>query len=64
MLAAVSATASAQQSDLKWGPAPAIFPAGAQMAVLQGDPGSAELFTVRLRFPDGYKVAPHTHPPD
>ena len=34
------------------------------MAVLQGDPGTSNLFTVRLRFPDGYKIAPHTHPTD
>ena len=50
--------------DIKWGPAPAVFPPGAQMAVLQGDPGSAAPFTVRLRFPDGYAIAPHTHPTD
>jgi len=49
---------------LKWGPAPAIFPAGAQMAVLQGDPSSMSEFTVRLRLPNGYKIAPHTHPTD
>src|SRR4051812_38762809 len=49
---------------LNWGPAPAIFPPGAQMAVLQGDPGGNALFTVRLRLPDGYKIPPHTHPTD
>jgi quercetin dioxygenase-like cupin family protein len=54
----------ASPADVKWGPAPAVFPAGAQMAVLQGDPGSAAPFTVRLRFPDGYRIAPHTHPTD
>lgn len=54
----------AQAPALNWGPAPPIFPAGAKMAVLQGDPGKAGLFTVRLDFPDGYKVAPHTHPTD
>ncbi|MEP6620881.1 MAG: cupin domain-containing protein [bacterium] len=48
----------------KWGPAPAIFPAGAQMAVMQGDPSSTALFTVRLRMPDGYKIPPHVHPTD
>ncbi|MEP6732758.1 MAG: cupin domain-containing protein [bacterium] len=48
----------------KWGPAPAIFPAGAQMAVMEGNPGGTGLFTVRLRFPDGYKIPPHTHPTD
>ena len=54
----------ATSPELKWGPAPAVFPAGAQMAVLQGNPGAAEPFTVRLRFPNGYKIAPHTHPTD
>jgi quercetin dioxygenase-like cupin family protein len=50
--------------ELKWGPAPPVFPAGAQMAVLQGNPGGTSLFTVRLRFPSGYKIAAHTHPTD
>lgn len=50
--------------ELQWGPAPAIFPAGAEMAVLSGNPGGSELFTVRLRFPNGYRLAPHTHPTD
>ena len=50
--------------DFKWGPAPAVFPAGAKMAVLQGDPGKNEPFTVRLDLPAGYKVAPHWHPSD
>lgn len=55
---------AASPPEPKWGPAPAVFPPGAQMAVLQGDPGTTGLFTVRLRFPDGYKIAPHTHPTD
>jgi quercetin dioxygenase-like cupin family protein len=50
--------------DFQWGPAPAVFPAGAQMAVLQGNPASTDLFTVRLRFPNGYVIPPHTHPTD
>jgi quercetin dioxygenase-like cupin family protein len=54
----------AQNPALKWGPAPAVFPAGARMAVLQGDPGKAELFTVRLDMPDGYTIKPHFHPTD
>lgn len=54
----------AQTPELTWGPAPAIFPAGAKMAVLQGDPGKAALFTVRLDLPNGYEVAPHFHPTD
>ncbi|MBI4499899.1 MAG: cupin domain-containing protein [Gemmatimonadetes bacterium] len=53
-----------QAPALVWGPAPAAFPAGAKLAVLQGDPGQAGLFTVRLDMPDGYKIAPHFHPTD
>jgi len=69
MFVLAAGTAAAQTPamtppPLKWGPAPAVFPAGAQMAVLQGDPGSASQFTVRLRFPAGYRIAPHTHPTD
>lgn len=71
LLLVTAVAASAQSSGgshaappLKWGPAPAVFPAGAQMAVLQGDPAATSLFTVRLRLPDGYKLAPHTHPTD
>jgi hypothetical protein len=55
---------SAQAPELKWGPAPAVFPAGAQMAVLAGNPGAAGEYTVRLRMPSGYKIAPHWHPTD
>lgn len=72
LLALFAATATAQKSDdasksgptYKWGPAPPVFARGAQMAVLQGDPSGNGLFTVRLRMPDGYKIAPHTHPTD
>jgi quercetin dioxygenase-like cupin family protein len=53
---------AAPEEDFQWGPAPPIFPRGAEMAVLQGDPGTNQEFTVRLRFPNGYKIAPHTHP--
>jgi quercetin dioxygenase-like cupin family protein len=50
---------------INWGPAPPIFPAGAQFAVVQGDPSVAgAVFTVRLRFPNGYILPPHTHPTD
>jgi quercetin dioxygenase-like cupin family protein len=58
------AAAQAPREDFKWGPAPAVFPPGAQMAILDGNPGSNELFTVRLRFPSGYRIMPHTHPTD
>lgn len=54
-----------QGRDIKFQPAPAIFPAGAEMAVMQGDPSKANaIFTVRLRFPDGYVLPAHWHPTD
>jgi anti-sigma factor ChrR (cupin superfamily) len=56
-----NASASAQNS-VEWGPAPAALPPGAQIAVLQGDPGSNSEFTIRLKFPNGYRIPPHTHP--
>jgi quercetin dioxygenase-like cupin family protein len=49
-------------ADLKWADGPPALPAGAKIAVLTGDPGKAGPFTVRLKFPTGYKVPPHTHP--
>ena len=58
------AVAHAQAQALAWGPAPAVFPAGAKMAVLQGDPSKPEWFTVRLALPNGYRVQPHFHPTD
>jgi hypothetical protein len=48
--------------DIKWGPAPPSLPAGAQAAVLYGDPGKEGLFAFRLKVPKGYHIAPHTHP--
>jgi mannose-6-phosphate isomerase-like protein (cupin superfamily) len=49
--------------QVKYGPAPPFLPPGAQLAVLEGDPMAASGdFTIRLKMPDGYKVAPHTHP--
>jgi quercetin dioxygenase-like cupin family protein len=51
-------------NDIKWGPAPPALPPGAHMAVLSGDPTKAGPFTIRVKFPDGYKIMPHWHPTD
>lgn len=51
-------------SDLKWGAAPPAFTAGAQMAVVDGDPAKSGPFVIRAKFPAGYKVMPHFHPTD
>jgi len=56
------AAAAVPAAVLHWGPAPAVFPPGAKMAVLSGDPGKAGPFVVELAMPAGYKLAPHFHP--
>jgi quercetin dioxygenase-like cupin family protein len=74
---AVAATASAQSTgaskdmhtmlspgDVKWGPAPASLPSGAQVAVLAGDPGKEGPFIMRIRMPDDYEVPAHWHSRD
>src|SRR2546426_10317747 len=61
---AAPAAPAAQAAPLKWGPAPASFPAGANMAVVSGDPSKPGLFTIRLSMPDGYRIPPHFHPTD
>jgi quercetin dioxygenase-like cupin family protein len=48
--------------QITWGPAPALLPAGAKLAVLEGDPSKAAPFTMRLLMPDGYRIPPHYHP--
>lgn len=47
-----------------WNPVgPNLLP-GAEIAVLQGDPAQPTLFTIRLKMPKGYVVAPHYHGTD
>jgi quercetin dioxygenase-like cupin family protein len=48
-------------AEVQWVPAPAALPPGAQIAVLEGDPSQPATFTMRVRFPDGYRIQPHTH---
>ena len=59
-----AAADEAPADNYTWAAAPAAFPAGAQMAVLHGDPTKAGTFVVRLKFPANYQVAPHYHPTD
>ena len=74
ILAALASSALAQgtggkeifinSKDLKWGDAPPSVPKGAKIAVLQGDPGKAGPFVMRLMLPAGYKLPPHWHSQD
>jgi len=60
--AAAPAHAAVLPAEIKWGPAPPALPPGAQVAALAGDPAKEGLFVIRIKFPAGYKVAPHWHP--
>ena len=65
LLVASAATAHAQKTaKLKWGPAPPFLPAGAQFALVSGDPGKAGPFEIELSLPNGYVIPPHSHPTD
>src|SRR5688572_30243866 len=49
-------------ADIKWKDGPASLPAGAKVAILEGDPSKEGMFVIRLRVPDGYHIPAHTHP--
>ncbi len=53
-------------ADIQWMAAPPQtgIPSAVQMAVLSGDPFKPGMFSVRLKIPDGGKVAAHWHPTD
>ena len=49
--------------EIQFGAVPPFLAPGAQLAVLEGDPtASSGEYTVRLKMPAGYKIAPHWHP--
>jgi quercetin dioxygenase-like cupin family protein len=50
--------------EAQWGPAPPMLPAGAQIAVLAGDPTKDAAYTIRLKFPANYAIPAHSHPTD
>ncbi|HEX6071469.1 MAG TPA: hypothetical protein VFY95_00470, partial [Sphingomicrobium sp.] len=64
LLAGSAAHSQMNPIQMKWGAAPPGLPAGARLAVLSGDPGKEGMFTIRLKFPAGYRVMPHHHPTD
>ena len=48
-------------NQISWTDAPNALPAGAKLAVLEGDPFKSGLYTMRLSVPTGYKIPPHFH---
>ena len=47
-----------------WKPCPPALPKDCEMAVLEGNPKAADLFTVRFRVREKMKLPPHWHPKD
>src|SRR3989442_1965240 len=47
--------------EMTWGPAPAVLPVGAKLAVLAGEPTMAAAFTIRPFMSVGSPIAPHLH---
>jgi len=46
---------------MQWGPAPPVLPAGAQIAVLEGNPSEKGPVVLRLKFPSNYEIPAHWH---
>jgi len=46
---------------VQWAAAPPILPGGAQIAVLEGNPGEKGPITMRLKFPANYEIPAHWH---
>jgi quercetin dioxygenase-like cupin family protein len=51
----------AHAATLAWMPGPPSLPAGAQIAVIEGNPADSAPFTFRLKFPPNYRLPPHFH---
>jgi hypothetical protein len=49
-------------ADIKWADGPASLPAGAKVALLEGNPALEGPFTMRVQLPDGFTIPPHWHP--
>jgi quercetin dioxygenase-like cupin family protein len=65
LLASLPAVSAAQnKAHLEWTAPPPVFPRGAKMAVVSGDPTKTGPFVLQFRMPNGYRVAPHFHPTD
>jgi quercetin dioxygenase-like cupin family protein len=49
----------ATAKDLKWNDTPSL--PGAKLALIEGPLNEAKPFTMRIKFPANYKIAPHYH---
>ena len=53
---------AATPAEMKWGSQGGLALSGMEQATLVGNPAEPGPYTVRLKFPAGYKLAPHVHP--
>lgn len=60
--AAAAAHLMMNSAELVWGAAPPALPVGASAVVIAGNPAEPGPFTLRLKVPAGYTIAPHYHP--
>ena len=49
-------------SEMKWGAQGALAKPGMEQVNLVGNPSKSGPYTLRLKFPAGYRLAPHAHP--
>ena len=48
--------------EMKWRSQGVLAAPGLEQANLVGDPAKPGPYTIRIRFPQGYRIPPHTHP--
>lgn len=60
--AAYAQGTAAAAGELKWVSGPASLPAGAKVAMLQGDLAKPGAFVFRLKLPAGYQLKPQSSP--
>jgi hypothetical protein len=65
-VAAVAQTAqgvvAVTPAEMKWGTQGGLAAPGMEQLNLLGDPAKPGPYTLRLKFPKGFRIAPHTHP--
>lgn len=62
VVAAGDAMGFHKPAEIQWKDGPGSLAPGAKFAVLEGDPGKEGPFVMRLLLPDGFRIAPHSHP--
>lgn len=71
-LASITQPLSAQEShhtvvtpgEVEFGQGPPFLPTGVEISVLYGNPGEDGASVLRLKFPAGYTIPPHSHTRD